>query len=207
MERVLIADDEPASLLLLNRRLVTEGYEVALAENGERAWEILQADDAPQLAVLDWMMPGMDGVELCRRLRERGSKHYIYVILLTARDKVSDIVTGLEAGADDYLTKPFDWQELRTRLSTGSRTLSLRSELADKVEQLESALAHVKRLQGLLPICMHCKSIRDDSNTWHKLESYIEEHSNAMFSHCLCRSCMEKYYPEYLKDESVVGGQ
>ncbi len=204
VRRVFVAEDEPLSRLVLKSRLVSEGYEVVIAENGEQAWEIMQSDDAPELAIVDWMMPGMDGIELCRRIRGRSSRGYVYVILLTARDNVADIVTGLDAGADDYVTKPFDWDELSTRLRTGDRMLSLRSELADKVVELESALAHVKQLQGLLPICMHCKNIRDDSNSWHKLESYIETHSSAMFSHCLCRPCLEKYYPEYLS-EDVAG--
>jgi phosphoserine phosphatase RsbU/P len=203
VNRLLVAEDEPLSRRVLQARLASAGYDVLLAEDGFRAWEILRSADSPELAILDWMMPGIDGIEICRRLRARHSGNYVYVILLTARGRLADVVTGLEAGGDDYVTKPFEWDELRTRLRTGSRMLQLRSDLAGKVEELERALAHVKTLQGLLPICMHCKSIRDDSNSWHKLESYIEEHSNAMFTHSLCRGCLERHYPDYLEDDAT----
>jgi CheY-like chemotaxis protein len=195
--RVLIADDELISRRLLEGRLRSTGFEVVTAEDGARAWEILESENAPALAILDWMMPGLDGPEICRRLRSRAGTGYVYVILLTARGHIGDLVAGLESGADDYVTKPFDWKELETRLRAGTRILRLQSELAHKVEELEAALAHVRTLQGLLPICMHCKSIRDDSNTWHRLETYIEDHSNAMFTHSLCKRCLAVHYPGY----------
>jgi CheY-like chemotaxis protein len=119
---------------------------------------------------------------------------------LTARGRLTDVIAGLDSGADDYVTKPFDWKELETRLRTGERILGLQAALADKVAELESALAEVRTLQGLLPICMHCKSIRDDSNTWRRLETYIERHSNARFTHSLCRKCLATHYPEYAQD-------
>ena len=200
--KVLVAEDEPLSRRLLRAQLESAGYDVVTAENGAEAWEILQSADAPGLAIVDWMMPGLDGLEICRRLRCGETRRYVYVILVTARDRPSDVVAGLDAGADDYLTKPFDWNELHSRLRTGKRFQLLQSQLAAKVEDLESALAHVKTLQGLLPICMHCKRIRDDANTWHRLESYIEDHSNASFTHSLCRKCLEKHYPDYV-DGSV----
>ena len=200
LKKVLIAEDEPLSRRLLETRLTSGGYQVVAAENGARAWEILESDDAPELAILDWMMPELDGPEICRRLRSRESGTYVYVILLTARGRLDDLVAGLESGADDYVTKPFDWEELETRLRTGKRILRLQSELAGKVAELESALAHVRTLQGLLPICMHCKSIRDDSNTWHRLETYIESHSNALFTHSLCRKCLATHYPAYAQE-------
>ncbi len=198
--RVLVAEDEAISRRLLSTHLLASGYEVVAAENGALAWECLESDDAPQLAILDWMMPGLDGPEICRRLRGDSSRRYVYVVLLTARGRRDDLIWGLESGADDYVTKPFDWEELETRLRTGTRILRLQSELASKVAELESALAHVRTLQGLLPICMHCKSIRDDSNTWHRLETYIEQHSNALFTHSLCRKCLKTHYPAYAQD-------
>jgi DNA-binding response OmpR family regulator len=198
--KVLIAEDEPISRRLLESRLRSTGYEIVTAENGARAWEILESENAPELAILDWMMPELDGPEICRRLRKREPGRYVYVILLTARGRLDDLVAGLESGADDYVTKPFDWEELETRLRAGTRIQRLQSELAHKVTELESALAHVRTLQGLLPICMHCKSIRDDSNTWHRLETYIEQHSNALFTHSLCRKCLATHYPAYAQD-------
>jgi DNA-binding response OmpR family regulator len=198
--KVLIAEDEPLSRRILERRLTSRGYGVVAAEDGDRAWQILESHDAPELAILDWMMPGLDGLEICRRLRVRESRCYVYVILLTGRGRPADVVAGLESGADDYVTKPFQWEELESRLRTGERIRKLQSELAAKIEQLDSALTEVRALQGILPICAHCKSIRDDANTWHRLETYIESHSNALFTHSLCRTCLATHYPAYAQD-------
>ena len=127
--RVLIAEDDRASRSLLERVLVKWGYEVAVTCDGEEAWRALQQDDAPPLVVLDWMMPGLDGPEVCRRVRALDAPNPPYLILLTGRDSKSDIVTGLEAGANDYLGKPFDRDELRARLEVGRRFTELNSKL------------------------------------------------------------------------------
>jgi sigma-B regulation protein RsbU (phosphoserine phosphatase) len=149
------------------------------------------------------MMPELDGVDVCRQIRDRKDKPYVYIILLTARGQKKDVVTGLEAGADDYLVKPFDPQELSSRITVGERILKLEAALDGKVHELKAALSHVKQLQGLLPICMHCKKIRDDGDTWHRVESYIEEHSDAMFTHSLCEECMTKHYPNHGKKRAT----
>ncbi len=193
--RALIAEDDAVSRRLLEATLVGLGYDVVSVEDGARAWDILRVEDGIQLAVLDWMMPGHDGIEVCRRLRQRGGA-YVYVILLTAKDRTEDVVIGLDAGADDYVTKPFDPQELRSRLRAGERIVRLESGLAQKVRELEETLAHVKRLEGLLPICMHCRKIRNEGNDWQKIEDYIQGHSSASFTHSLCDDCAGKYYPE-----------
>jgi CheY-like chemotaxis protein len=198
--KVLIAEDEPISRRLLERMLTSAGYEVMAAQNGSEAWEILEFEDSPQLAILDWMMPELDGPEICRRLRGRERGRYVYVVLLTARGRLDDLVEGLQSGADDYVTKPFDWKELETRLRTGTRILGLQSELASRVAELENALAYARTLEGLLPICMHCKCIRDEGNRWHRLETYIERHSNALFTHSLCSACLAEHYPAYAED-------
>ena len=195
--KVLIAEDDQVSRRLLEVTLQRLGYEVIAAHDGAQAWEILKQPDAPQLAVLDWMMPEMDGVDVCRLVRERTSEKYVYIVFLTAKGQKKDIVTGLEAGADDYLIKPFDPQELKSRITVGERVLRLESELAGKIDELQQALGHVKQLQGLLPICMHCKKIRDDGDSWHRLETYIERHSEAMFTHSLCQDCISEHYPEH----------
>ena len=106
-----------------------------------------------------------------------------------------DVVTALEAGADDFLVKPFDPQELRSRLAVGRRILKLESALADKVAELQQALTHVKQLQGLLPICMHCRKVRDDRDTWQRIETYLAQHSELRFTHSLCGSCRAEHYP------------
>lgn len=140
--RILIADDDPVSCRLLDGLLRKWGYQVIVARNGTEAWEMLQADQAPRIALLDWMMPGLDGLEICRRVRARSSQAYVYVMLLTANDKVGNLVEGLESGADDYLTKPFHPQELRARLRVGLRMLDLESGLVEARENLRFKASH-----------------------------------------------------------------
>jgi sigma-B regulation protein RsbU (phosphoserine phosphatase) len=190
--RVLIAEDDPVSRRLLQAALAKWGYEVTVTTNGKEAWEALQSPNAPSLLVLDWLMPEMDGVEVCREARKSDALKSSYIILLTSRGSKEDIVQGLEAGADDYVTKPFDHGELRARVQVGSRVVQLQSALADRVKELEEAMANVKQLQGLLPICCYCKKIRDDGNYWHRVESYITGHANVRFSHGICPDCSEK---------------
>src|SRR3989440_12800541 len=121
-------------------------------------------------------MPGMDGLELCTRIRSMGREPKPYLIFVTARARPQDIVTGLTAGADDYIVKPFQREELRARVRVGERLLELQAILADRVKELEDALARVKLLQGLLPICSYCKKVRDDRTYWQQVESSIAEH-------------------------------
>jgi len=146
------------------------------------------------------MMPLMDGVEICRRERETHHASPAYIILLTARGGNEDIVRGLDAGADDYIVKPFNREELRARVRVGVRILDLQKNLAGRVSDLERAMAGVKQLQGLLPICCYCKKIRDDQNYWQQVEGYISKHSDAQFSHGVCPECFEKIVrPELAK--------
>jgi len=135
--KVLVADDDPASRLLLQRVIVRWGYEVVAVPDGEEAWEILTRPDAPDLAVLDWMMPRLDGVEICRRIRAMDLINPPYLILLTSRGDKHDIATGLEAGASDYVQKPFDPDELRARLLVGRRFAELNAKLLDMQRELE----------------------------------------------------------------------
>jgi phosphoserine phosphatase RsbU/P len=194
--RVLVAEDDPTSLRLLVVLMDRWGYDVVTAEDGSQAWDVLRASPPPQMAVIDWMMPEVDGPELCRRVRERNRDGYTYLILLTARDDTEDVIAGLESGADDYITKPFNHAELRSRLRAGERIVELEASLGVKVSELEEALAHVKQLQGIMPICMHCHKIRDEEQVWHRLEKYIQKHSEAVFTHALCADCLKKHYPE-----------
>lgn len=134
--RALIAEDNPGFRQILERMLTKWGYDVVVAENGLKAWEQLQTADPPRLAILDWMMPGLDGVEVCRRVRELNREPYIYILLLTARDSSEELVEGMEAGADDYLRKPVNNHELRVRLRAGRRILDLQEELVQAREAL-----------------------------------------------------------------------
>ena len=162
---VLIADDDPVAVKALVGLLEGWGYPTVAAGNGTRAWEILNSDSAPALAVIDWQMPGMNGDEICRKARAQLPERPLYILLITARNTgAEDKVVGLTAGADDYLVKPFDVLEMRARLQVGERVLKLQMELHKRVLELEQAVAQVQQLRGLLPICIHCKKIRDDQN-------------------------------------------
>ena len=140
--KILIADDDPASCRLLEAKLHKWEYDVIVAHNGDDAWRVLQTDDAPQLAILDWMMPGLDGVAVCRKVRKRGGEPYTYLILLTAQAARDSVVAGMEAGADDYITKPFECSELKVRLRAGRRIIELQKELIAAREALRTRATH-----------------------------------------------------------------
>jgi two-component system, cell cycle response regulator len=140
--KILIAEDVRIAARLLESQLTKWGYEVIVARDGAEAWSILERPDAPRLAILDWMMPIIDGPEVCRRIRAQAQEPYIYTLLLTGKQRTEDVVEGLDAGADDYLTKPFDAQELRVRLRTGIRIVELQRELVRAREDLRFQATH-----------------------------------------------------------------
>ena len=189
--RVLIADDEATTRRLIQATLTGWGFEVLVAVDGDAALRILKGPSPPEIALLDWMMPGADGLEVCRRLRTALPDTPAYIILVTARGGLANIVQGLEAGADDYITKPFDPRELRARLHAGARIVQLQKALVERFHELEEALKRVKQLQGLLPICSYCKKIRNDRNYWEQVDAYVASHSEAQFSHGVCPECYE----------------
>ena len=137
--KILIADDDAVPRRMLQATLERWDYEVVEAKDGDEAWQILQGEDAPKLAILDWLMPGLDGLELCRRIRALADAPYRYLILLTGRDSKADVVEGMEAGADDYLTKPFHRHELQVRLRAGRRILDLQSALLQSLSEIRKA--------------------------------------------------------------------
>ncbi len=192
--RILIADDDLTSLLMLGEVLRRRGHEVLEAADGEEAWSEMQRADAPGLAILDWEMPGMDGLEVVRRIRAADAPQPPYLLMLTARDRKADLIAGLEAGANDYLSKPFDPGELLARVEVGGRMLEMQARLAGQVSILRDALDHIKTLQGVLPICMYCKNVLDDKGCWNQLEAYVSEHSDAAFSHGICPECAERHW-------------
>jgi sigma-B regulation protein RsbU (phosphoserine phosphatase) len=199
--RILGVDDDPVSRLLLEATLDKRGHAVTMAADGTTAWELIEkltrpaspaALPPPLLAILDWFMPVPDGMDLCRRIRECLPDRMVYTILLTSCGGHEAVVAGLEAGAHDYIVKPFHPDELEARVRVGLRVLRLQQSLAERVRDVEAALAQVKQLHGLLPICSYCKSIRRDDNYWQQVEHYIAAHSEAQFSHGICPGCYEK---------------
>lgn len=199
--KVLLAEDDLISQQVLAVVLKNWGYDLVTVNDGKEAWQALQAPHAPKLAILDWMMPEMNGVDVCRKLRDTDEGgNPTYVIMLTAMDSKENIVEGLKAGANDYVTKPFDENELRARLEVGKRVVELQSALSARVTELQEALDHVKKLQGIIPICMHCHKIRDDQESWQRIESYLMEHADVQFSHGICSECMTEHYSDIMKD-------
>lgn len=187
--RILIAEDDPVSRTVLERTLLCWGHEVVVTSDGLAALKAMSKHDAPKLALLDWMMPEIDGVEVCRRLRSLAAAAPAYLILVTAKDQKDDVATGLESGANDYLIKPFDRRELRARLRVAERMVALQTNLAENVRRLERALAQVSQLEKLLPICSNCKKIRNDQDYWEAVESYIQSQTEIQFSHGICPDC------------------
>jgi sigma-B regulation protein RsbU (phosphoserine phosphatase) len=201
--RILVAEDDSVSRRVLAATLDKFGFEVVVAADGAEAWDALGRADAPHLAILDWMMPEIDGVELCRRVRATPTATPPYLILLTAKGGKEDVVAGLDAGANDYLTKPFDRAELRARVQVGAQVLELQANLAERIRELETALSQVKQLQGLLPICSYCKKIRDEQNYWQRVESYISKHAEVVFSHGICPDCYRTVVQSQLHERSA----
>jgi phosphoserine phosphatase RsbU/P len=200
---VLVAEDDPVQRHLIASSLKAWGFRPVVCADGDEAWKVLESQDAPLLMILDWMMPGVEGIEICRRLKAKDPNRPSYVILLTARGEVGNIVEGLRAGADDYILKPFHPEEFHARVRNGARLIGLQVNLAERIDELQAALAKVKQLQGLLPICTYCKKIRSDGDYWTQVESYFAEHADVRFSHGICPSCYESVIePELQRLES-----
>ena len=200
--RILIAEDDVTSCIVLTELLKKQGHEVIAATCGEEAWELLRQPEAPVLAIIDWIMPDTDGLEVVRRVHALKTNRPTYIIMLTIRGEKADIIAGLEAGANDYLAKPFDPGELCARIEVGRRMIELQDMLASKVDELSRALDQIKTLRGIVPICAKCKNIRDDQGYWNQVEVYVRDHSEAEFSHCICPECMKRLYPEGEPDDT-----
>jgi DNA-binding response OmpR family regulator len=192
--RILVAEDDAVTRKLLESTLGRLGLDVIAVADGNAAWnalETLKGEEAPELALLDWMMPGLEGIQILRRLRTTPGFELLYVILLTSRTDKEDVAYGLAAGANDYIVKPFDPSEMEARVRVGERMVKLQRNLAARVVELEVALAHVQRLQGLLPICSYCKKVRNETNYWEQVDSYLTSHSDLKLTHGICPQCLE----------------
>jgi sigma-B regulation protein RsbU (phosphoserine phosphatase) len=203
--RILVAEDDAVTRRILDTTLAGLGWDVVTAKDGNAAWEVFQTlkgKNAPELAVMDWMMPGVEGIEICRRLRATPGFEFVYVILVTSRGDKGDLSEGLAAGANDYIEKPFDPVELEARVRVGERMVRLQTSLSARVTELEEALEHVRRLQGLLPICSYCKKVRNEANYWEQVDSYLTSHLDLELTHGICPDCTEKLVKEL--DETPV---
>lgn len=172
--KVLIAEDDPVSGLALVGKLKRLGHEVTVTKNGRDAWYAYRTGN-PQIVITDWMMPVVDGPDLCRMIRADARVQYTYIIMLTTSESKEDYIAGMNAGADDFVTKPFDLEGLKARLRVAERVLNLQST--------------VDQLEGLLPICSYCKKIRDGNNVWQPVEDYVEHRTDTSFEQTLCPDC------------------
>ena len=188
--RILAVDDEYINTQVI-KSLLREEYDVLTALNGQEAIDQVKRY-MPDLILLDVMMPDMSGFEVCKIIKDDAQSADIPIIFLTALDTHDGQLEGLELGAIDYLTKPIKFQLLKLRVRNHIAILEQRDQLLRKNEELEGALARVKQLEGIIPICMYCKKIRDDQQSWQQLEAYITNHSEARFSHGMCPQCAEE---------------
>ena len=203
--KFLIAEDDPVSRRILEATLIRWGYDVVVASDGNQAWAALQSHDPPSLAILDILMPGIDGLEICRKVRQSPSTTPPYLILLSSLGSKEDVVKGIQAGANDYLCKPFHQEELHVRIGVGVQMLSMQKTLASRVKELEDALAQVKHLQGILAICSYCKQVRDDQNFWQRVEDYFSDHADVQFSHGICPGCYDRMMKDYAEQKQNRG--
>lgn len=189
---ILIVDDTPANLRLLAGMLTEQGHKARSAPNGKLALMSAQASP-PDLILLDIKMPGLSGYEVCQQLKADPRTRDIPIIFISALDQVEDKIQAFTLGGVDYVTKPFRFEEVLARVETHLKLRELQKRLAARVRELEEALAQVKKLEGLLPICSYCKRVRDDHDYWQQVESYVAARSEASFSHGICPDCHEKH--------------
>ncbi len=194
---IMVVDDTPANLHLLSAMLQKRGYSVRPVTDGARAIAAAEAEP-PDLVLLDIMMPDMSGYEVCEKLKaakgELAHLREIPIIFISALNEVWDKVKAFNLGGVDYITKPFQEEEVFARLETHLALRNLQKQLETQNTQLQEALDNVKTLRGLLPICANCKKIRDDGGYWNQIEDYLEQHTDALFSHGLCPQCETELY-------------
>ncbi len=191
--KILIVEDDSVTRHVMEAQLSRWGHSVVAVGDGDHGLAAMQEGDGPRLAILDWMLPGMDGLELCRRIRVLPGQPYVYIVMLTSKSREEDIVAAFQAGADDFLSKPAHPGELRGRVEAGIRLIDLQVKLTERVRELERAMAHIRTLQSLLPICCYCRRIRQDKGYWEQLEVYLAEEADVQFSHSICPDCYEKH--------------
>jgi len=189
---ILVVDDNPQNLQLVAGLLSeTHTCDLCFASNGPEALEVM-GNITPDLVLLDVNMPGMNGYQVCQAIRSDENLREIPVIFLTAQRDSDFIVKGFEAGGSDYVVKPFESRELLARVQVQLELKLKRDELQRRNNELEAAISRIRRLEGIISICMYCKKIREDDSSWQQLETYISEHSDALFSHGICPDCFSE---------------
>jgi sigma-B regulation protein RsbU (phosphoserine phosphatase) len=183
--KILAVDDDRVARTILTALLKKMGHEVIEAEDGQEGWDLMNTLEFGVL-IVDWEMPIMDGLELTRKVREIEREKYIYILMLTARMGKQNFIDGINAGADDFASKPVSPPELEARLRVAERILGLQAD--------------VRKLEGLLPICSYCKKIRGQNDIWQQIESYLAQRSDAEFSHGICPDCYESKVVPQLED-------
>ena len=216
----MIVDDIPQNIKVLGSSLGNKGYIISFATSGEQGLDIARRNKI-DLILLDIMMPGMDGFQMCRQLKSEESIKHIPIIFITAKTDKEDIVQGFEAGAIDYITKPFSAAELLARVQThlelqhSKQVIRQQAEelawankrLVKKNTKLEKAIQEIETLKGLLPVCSNCKKVRKENadtkvqDSWVSIEAYLHEHTAAEVTHSICPQCMNDLYPDLVQDE------
>ena len=202
--RVLVAEDNERARTALVFLLERHGYEAVVANDGQAALRILLAANSPQIALLDWEMPLLDGLHVCSAVRSIPHRPYVYIVMVTARDSAADMLAAFSAGVDDFLSKPVDIAQLLARMRCGERVLALEERCAQRIVDLEKAHAEVSQLKLLLPICMYCKKVREDGDYWQEIETYLREQTGTKFSHGICPSCLESVLTGEMSDDPVA---
>ncbi|MBE0583304.1 MAG: response regulator transcription factor [Desulfofustis sp.] len=187
--KVLVAEDEYTTRLMIQVCLEKWGYRVESVADGKEAWELVNQETGPEVAILDWEMPEINGLELCRRIKALNRESPIHVIMLTARDTKRDILQGFDAGADDYITKPFNDDELRARIRVAERIVRIQSTLHESLQELRRALDLVEALQTTVMVCKNCQRVEGDDGQWRQLGQIAEEDMDFRFSKKICPQC------------------
>jgi sigma-B regulation protein RsbU (phosphoserine phosphatase) len=188
--KILIAEDEFTTRMMVQVCLENWGYRVETATNGSEAMRLMEKDDAPQIAILDWEMPELAGIEVCSKVKDRIVENPPYVILLTGRDSNTDILRGFDAGADDYMTKPFNDDELRARVRVAERLVRTQFSLAETVAELKDALNQLELLEGRVEICPDCRSVFSMyDGVWHSLQEILKYGADPRFVNRRCPQC------------------
>lgn len=188
--RILLVDDDPVNIKLLMKSL-QGSYDIYTATNGCDAISQVK-NTSPDVIILDVMMPDLSGFDVCKVIKSEEAYADIPILFLTAKDSIEAEIVGLELGGIDYLKKPVNLDLLKLRVRNHIELKKRNDLVREQRDQLEVALSRIRQLEGIIPICSYCKKIRDDQNCWHQLETYISNHSEALFSHGMCPQCAEE---------------